>query len=120
IQRARTSLPVPPSPSSKTGTLVPQIFSARRRTSSMATDRPNRTSSGSGGSRGLVVLFFLAFSDDIGPVHVRATGQDAHDRPLNEHTFNSSTVPELVVTLLFRITYRKDSPGNFGTTSGAR
>src|SRR5437899_10604214 len=28
-----------------------QIFSARRRTSSMATDRPNRTSSGGGGSR---------------------------------------------------------------------
>src|SRR5216684_3650768 len=100
------------------GTLVPQIFAARRRTSSMATDRPNRTSSGGAGSEGFVVLFFLAFSDDIGPVHVPATEQDAHDRPLNEHIFNAGTVQSLVVTLLFRMTYRNASPGRFGTTSG--
>jgi hypothetical protein len=44
---------------------VPQILAARRRTSCIAADRPNRTSSGGNNSVGLVVWFLLGFSDGI-------------------------------------------------------
>src|SRR6516225_6436738 len=63
-QRARTSLPVPPSPLRSTGTLVRQILAARCRTSRMAREFPKRSSSG--GSIALSTLAnFVATLEDI-------------------------------------------------------
>src|SRR5208337_607958 len=46
IHRASASLPVPPSPQSKIGTFVRQIFSALCRSSAITAERPNKTGSG--------------------------------------------------------------------------
>jgi len=75
-------LPVPPLPFSKTGTFVPQILVANRRTCCIVDELPKITSSGGKISTGSVPLRLLVFAPGMFVQKFLSGGNIAQGRPL--------------------------------------
>src|SRR5437660_11847301 len=95
--------------------LVPEIFAARCRSSCMAADRPNKTSSGGSRSADSIPFFLLGFSDGIGTRWFQQRGGVAHGSPLSPESEKVQGMRRDFVTYLNIMTYDVSSRGSSST-----